>query len=108
MTSILNITAAAAERIRELAVANAGKPLRLSVVKSGCSGNKYDMKFVDQADPADEKVSDNGTDILVDPHSLLMVFGMTIDWKEDRFGRQFTFDNPLEVGRCGCGESFHV
>ncbi|MBY3155521.1 iron-sulfur cluster assembly accessory protein [Rhizobium laguerreae] len=108
MTSILNITAAAAERIRELAVANDGKPLRLSVVKSGCSGNKYDMKFVDQADPADEKVSDNGTDILVDPHSLLMVFGMTIDWKEDRFGRQFTFDNPLEAGRCGCGESFHV
>ncbi|MCV9964660.1 iron-sulfur cluster assembly accessory protein [Pararhizobium sp. BT-229] len=108
MASILNITPAAAERISELAAANVGQQLRLSVVKSGCSGNKYDMKFVEQSGPADEKVSDNGADILVDPQSLFVVFGMTIDWKEDRFGRQFTFENPQEAGRCGCGESFHV
>jgi iron-sulfur cluster assembly protein len=63
---------------------------------------------VTQAGPKDEKVSENGVDILVDPLSLLVVFGMTIDWKEDRFARQFTFENPQEIGRCGCGESFNV
>jgi iron-sulfur cluster assembly protein len=108
MANILNITPAAAERIKELAVANVGQKLRLSVVKSGCSGNGYDLAFVNEAGPADERVSEHGADILVDPKSLLMVFGMTIDWKEDRFGRQFTFDNPLESGRCGCGASFSM
>jgi iron-sulfur cluster assembly protein len=108
MTNILNITPAAAERIKELAVANVGQHLRLSVVKSGCSGNGYDLSFVEEAGHADERVSAHGADILVDPKSLLMVFGMTIDWKEDRFGRQFTFENPLEAGRCGCGASFHM
>jgi iron-sulfur cluster assembly protein len=108
MVSIVNITPRAAERIVELANANSGQHLRLSVVKSGCSGNRYDMTFVDKAGAADERVSDNGADILVDPQSLFKVFGMTIDWKEDKFGRQFSFENPQEAGRCGCGESFHV
>lgn len=108
LTSIVNITPTAAERIRELASVNAGQHLRLSVVKSGCSGNRYDLKFVEQAGPADEMVSDNGADILVDPQSLFLVLGMTVGWKEDKFGRQFTFENPLESGRCGCGESFAV
>lgn len=106
--SILKISPAAAERIKELALANPGRHLRLSVVKSGCSGNKYDLTFVEQPDPLDERVSENGADILIDAKSLLVVFGMTIDWQEDRFGRQFTFQNQREVGRCGCGESFHV
>ncbi|MCS4088988.1 iron-sulfur cluster assembly accessory protein [Rhizobium sp. BK176] len=108
MAKILNITPAAAERIKELAVSHVGQRLRLSVVKSGCSGNGYDLSFVEDAGPVDEKVCEHGAEVLVDSKSLLMVFGMTIDWKEDRFGRQFTFENPLEAGRCGCGASFHM
>jgi iron-sulfur cluster assembly protein len=108
MTKILNITVSAADRIRTLPVTAVGQQLKLSIAKSGCSGNRYDLRFVDQAGPADEKVSDNGVDILIEPAALPIIQGMTIDWKEDKFGRQFTFDNPQEAGRCGCGESFHI
>jgi iron-sulfur cluster assembly protein len=106
--NIVNITPDAAQRINELMAAAPGKQVRLSVVKSGCSGNKYDLAFVDEAGPDDEKVTDNGATILVEPRSLFVVLGMTIGWKEDRFGRLFTFDNNNEAGRCGCGESFHT
>ena len=27
---------------------------------------------------------------------------------EDKFGEEFTFTNPLETARCGCGESFYI
>ena len=104
--NIVNITKSAADRINALKAENPGKSVRLSVKSGGCSGNKYDMAFVDQAGPADERVSDHGADILIDPQSLFVVFGMTIDWKEDRFSKQFVFENSKETGRCGCGESF--
>lgn len=106
--NIVNITPSAASRINELAAPDGQRRVRLSVKSGGCSGNKYDMAFVEAAGPHDQKVLDNGAEILVDPQSLFLVFGMTIDWKEDRFGRQFTFENPKESGRCGCGESFAV
>ena len=104
--NIVNITPTAAERINALTGTEPGRRVRLSVKSGGCGGSKYDMSFVDQAGPNDERVSDNGAEILVDPQSLFVVFGMTIDWKEDRFSRQFTFENSKETGRCGCGESF--
>ena len=31
-----------------------------------------------------------------------------MDWTEDKFSSSFTFSNPNETARCGCGESFTV
>jgi iron-sulfur cluster assembly protein len=31
-----------------------------------------------------------------------------MDYVEDKFHTGFTFKNPNEKGRCGCGESFTV
>jgi iron-sulfur cluster assembly protein len=106
--SILNITETAAGRFRDLSSSNAGKALRLSVVGSGCSGNKYDLAFAEGVAPGDERISFEGGELLLDPKSLFAVFGMTIDWVADDFGRRFDFTNPNEAGRCGCGESFHL
>ena len=39
---------------------------------------------------------------------LLLAMGSEVDYQEDRFSSGFTFTNPNEKGRCGCGESFHV
>lgn len=106
--NMITITPSAAERINAIANGSSNKKVRLSVAKSGCAGNKYDMTLVDAAGPNDVQASDSGADILIDPQSLFAVFGMTIGWKEDRFGRQFTFENPKETSRCGCGESFSI
>jgi iron-sulfur cluster assembly protein len=31
-----------------------------------------------------------------------------MDWEETALSSEFTFVNPNEKGRCGCGESFNV
>ena len=41
----------------------------------------------------------------VDPNSAPYLQGMTIDWKTDGLNEQFTFNNPKETYRCGCGVS---
>ena len=33
---------------------------------------------------------------------------LPIDWKQEKFKQGFTFQNPNETERCGCGESFKV
>jgi iron-sulfur cluster assembly protein len=34
--------------------------------------------------------------------------GTEIDFEESELSSGFTFKNPKEKGRCGCGESFRV
>ena len=106
MSQIIDISEAAAARLSELQGSGGGKVVRLSVKSSGCSGNKYDLAYADQAGPHDEKVESFGATLYVDPLSLLFIAGTRIDWVEGDLGRFFAFENPNESGRCGCGESF--
>ncbi len=82
--------------------------LRISVNSKGCSGMSYDMNWVDEPGPADEKITDKGLTILVDRKATLYLIGTTMDYRSDKLTAGFTFENPNEKGRCGCGESFHV
>jgi iron-sulfur cluster assembly protein len=103
---IMNLTEAAAARLAVLEAKGAGKVVRLSVKSSGCSGHKYDLDYADAPGKHDEVVTRDGATLYVDPLSLMFVAGMTVGWKEDKLERSFTFENPNETGRCGCGESF--
>lgn len=105
---LLEITEAAAGRLGHLLERGGGKIVRLSVKASGCSGLRYDVAYADAAAPGDERVEAHGAELYVDAQSLLHIIGTTIDWEEGAFERKFAFRNPLEVGRCGCGESFRV
>ena len=58
--------------------------------------------------PQDETVISHGLTVLVDRNATLFLIGTTMDYREDKLTRGFTFENPNEKGRCGCGESFHV
>jgi len=105
---IVSFTEAAATRIKDLTAKGGSKVIRLTVTTAGCSGYKYDLSYADAPGPHDEVVEAFGARLYVDPLSVLYVAGMTIDWIEDRIEKRFTFDNPNEAGRCGCGESFHI
>lgn len=108
--AVLSITDAAADRIKSLLAAR-GKPsagIRLGTKTAGCSGLKYDVDYVDDPNPADELVEEKGVKLYVDPMSLMYLIGSTMDYQEDTFTSGFTFVNPNEKGRCGCGESFKV
>ena len=106
---LMTMTDAAAERLRRLyASGQQGKLLRISVNTKGCSGLAYDMSWADEPGPGDEVVKDKDLTILVDRKASLFLIGTQMDYETKKLESGFTFINPNEKGRCGCGESFHV
>ena len=106
---LMTLTDAAAERLSRLyAKGETGKLLRIGVKTKGCSGMSYDMSWVDEPAPTDEVVKDKDLTVLVDRKASLFLIGTVMDYEEKNLTSGFTFTNPNEKGRCGCGESFHV
>jgi iron-sulfur cluster assembly protein len=105
----MTLTDAAAERLRALyGKGEQGKLLRIGVKTKGCSGLSYDMTWVDEPGPGDEVVRDKDLTVLVDRKASLFLIGTVMDYEVKALASGFTFTNPNEKGRCGCGESFHV
>jgi iron-sulfur cluster assembly protein len=106
---LMQLSEAAAARLEKLyAGGQEGKLLRISVNTRGCSGMSYQMDWVDEPAATDERVVSHGLTVLVDRKATLFLIGTVMDYKEDKLTRGFTFENPNEKGRCGCGESFHI
>ncbi len=106
---LMSVTDAAAERLRKLyASGEQGKLLRIGVNTKGCSGLSYDMSWTEEPGPGDEVVKDKDVTVLVDRKASLFLIGTTMDYEVKALTSGFTFTNPNEKGRCGCGESFHV
>ncbi len=106
---LMTLTEAAADRLRGLyAKGDQGKLLRIGVKTKGCSGMSYDMSWTEAAAPTDEVVKDKDLTVLVDRKASLFLIGTVMDYEVKAMTTGFTFTNPNEKGRCGCGESFHV
>ncbi len=106
---LMRLTDTAAERLRRLYDAGEqGKLLRIGVRTKGCSGMSYDMSWTEAPGPGDEVVADKGVTVLVDRKASLFLIGTVMDYETKALTAGFTFTNPNEKGRCGCGESFHV
>ena len=106
----MTITDAAADRVKSM-LAGRGKDsagVRIGVRTKGCSGMSYTLEFADEKGPFDEIVEDKGVTVLIDPKATMFIIGTEMDYVEDTLESGFTFTNPNEKGRCGCGESFHV
>ena len=109
MTHPLILTPAAAQRVAAIASKQA-KPaiLRLSVEGGGCSGFQYKFDLAEAAD-ADDTVSETeGVQRVVDPVSLDLVGGSTVDFVESLGGAAFKVENPNAAAGCGCGSSFGI
>ena len=107
---MMTLTDAAAERAKVL-IAQAGKPivgLRVGVKAQGCSGMSYYVEYAEEKKKFEEVVEDKGVTLLIDPAATMFLIGSEMDYQEDKLQSGFTFNNPNEKGRCGCGESFHV
>ena len=103
------LTPAAAKRIEWIAQRQ-GKPaiLRLSVEGGGCSGFQYKFDLADTADDDDAVSETGGVRLLVDPVSLDLVAGSTVDFVESLGGAAFKVENPNAAAGCGCGSSFGI
>ncbi|MCT2557885.1 iron-sulfur cluster assembly accessory protein [Tsuneonella sp. YG55] len=109
MAEQLILTENAAKRVAAIA-ARQSKPaiLRLSVEGGGCSGFQYKFDLAD-APEADDSVSETGrVKLVVDPVSLDLIAGSTVDFVESLGGAAFKVDNPQAAAGCGCGSSFGI
>ena len=109
LSQLMTLTEAGATRLSSLyAKGQEGMLLRISVSTKGCSGLSYVMDWVAAPGPGDEVVVDRGLTVLVDRKASLFLIGSQMDYRVEALTSGFTFVNPNEKGRCGCGESFHV
>jgi iron-sulfur cluster insertion protein len=105
----LTLSPSAAARVAAIA-ARQGKPaiLRLSVDGGGCSGFQYQFDLAESADGDDLISETDGVRLVVDPVSLDLVAGCTVDFVESLGGAAFRVENPNATAGCGCGSSFAV
>ena len=109
MDAAVTLAPNAARRVSAIA-ARQGKPalLRLSVEGGGCSGFQYKFDLADAAE-ADDSVSETGGVLLVvDPVSLDLIEGSTVDFVQSLGGAAFKVENPQAASGCGCGSSFGI
>jgi iron-sulfur cluster assembly protein len=107
---LMSLTDNAATQIKIL-LAQRGKAsigLRIGVKSGGCSGLKYFVEYADQKNQFDEIVQDKDITLLIDPKALMYLIGTKMDYVTEQFKSGFTFTNPNEKGKCGCGSSFNV
>ena len=106
-TSIMTITPAASEKVRELLVQenDPSLALRIFVAGGGCSGLQYGMTL-DEAQDGDTIISHGDFNVLVDEMSLGYINGSEVDYVDSLMGAGFTVNNPNAVSSCGCGHSF--
>jgi iron-sulfur cluster assembly protein len=105
---VVNLTEAAAERVKAI-LAESGKAyLRVGVSNGGCAGMEYLMEYADTPEPLDEIVEDKGVKMLIKANAVLFLIGSTIDFSATRLSQKFTFTNPNQTDACGCGESVTI
>lgn len=107
----VTLTDKAVDKVRSL-VQTEGDPdlaLRFGVRPGGCSGFSYELYFdskIDETDVVETFGPDGDVRVVIDPESLAVVRGSTLDYKEDLMGAGFAIENPNVTSSCGCGNSF--
>jgi iron-sulfur cluster assembly accessory protein len=107
---VITITEKAAGRVQVLADRE-GRPepvLRLRVTAGGCSGFAYKLSLEDTASDDDLVVEGHGVRVLIDPRSVPLVKGSTLDFNDALLGGGLRVRNPNATNECACGDSFSV
>lgn len=100
----------AADKVRQLMLAEANDALKLRVfiTGGGCSGFSYGFTFDEDVADDDAVVEREGVTMVVDSLSFQYLSGAEVDYKEDLQGAQFVVQNHNASSTCGCGNSFAV
>ncbi len=105
---MLTLTPSAHKAVRRFikGSANPVAGLRIAVTGGGCSGLQYALSLEESARGDDVSVDCDGVTILLDPDSVPLLAGITVDFQDSMTGNGFTFTNPNAAASCGCGKSF--
>jgi iron-sulfur cluster assembly protein len=107
---LMTVTDAAAAHIKQI-LEDKGDTvtgIRVGLKKSGCAGMEYTMDVAEAANPGDEVVNDNGVTIFVESMAVLYMIGTELDYKVEKLGSRFVFNNPNQTSSCGCGDSVAI
>lgn len=109
-TQIMTMTDKAEAQLRNLLSKNDEDVLglRIGITNTGCNGLSYTMDFARESKADDAVISNGDIKLLIDNDAIQYVNGTEMDWQDQGLESRFTFENPNEKGRCGCGSSFHV
>lgn len=107
--SEIALSPSAAARVASIALRQE-KPaiLRLSVDGGGCAGFQYRFELAESVEAEDAVAKEDGVTLVVDPVSLDLVRGSTVDFVESLGGAAFQVTNPNAASGCGCGTSFSI
>lgn len=106
---MITVTNTASKKIAtNLARRGSGLGIRLGVRTTGCSGLAYVLEYIDNLNPEDIAIAQDGFVVVIDPKSSAYLDGVEVDYVRQGLNEGFEFTNPLEKDRCGCGESFRV
>jgi iron-sulfur cluster assembly protein len=106
---MISVTPVAASKIaRNLDRRGGGIGIRIGVRTTGCSGLAYVLEYVDDLQPGDDVVVQDGFSIIVNKKDQPYLKDMQIDYVRQGLNEGFQFNNPNERDRCGCGESFRI
>jgi len=84
-----------------------GGGLRVGIKAGGCSGFEYVFAWEAAPKDGDQVVEGaGGARIFVDPRSLRLLAGTTLDYDTSLLSKGFVLNNPNATGTCGCGHSF--
>jgi iron-sulfur cluster assembly accessory protein len=109
MSQPLILTESAAKRVAAIAQRQSRPAiLRLSVEGGGCSGFQYKFDLADAPETDDSVSETGGVRLVVDPVSLDLIAGSTVDFVESLGGAAFKVTNPQAAAGCGCGSSFGI
>ncbi len=109
-TTPIGVTERAAHKAIQLAERDGHEQayLRLRVLAGGCSGFSYKLSFEPGPAQDDAIVEAHGLHVLIDPKSVPIVAGSTIEFSDSMLGGGFKVNNPQAVHECACGESFSI
>ncbi len=101
----VTLTPKAVAQISKLMAREGHSGLRIGVKKGGCAGMEYTMDYVNNPDPSDEVVEQDGARVMIAPMAQMFLFGTEIDYSVALLESGFRFNNPNVSEACGCGES---
>jgi iron-sulfur cluster insertion protein len=110
MPAALQVTDAAAAKVKELVEeeGNADLKLRVFITGGGCSGFQYGFSFDEKLAEDDTSIEKNGIKVVIDSMSFQYLAGAEVDYKEGLDGSRFVISNPNASTTCGCGSSFSI
>jgi iron-sulfur cluster assembly accessory protein len=111
VSDVIAVTDKAARRIAALSLkeGHALPVLRVRVTAGGCSGFTYELSFADGPAEDDAVVeASDGVRVLVDPKSVPIVRGSTLEFNDAMLGGGLRMINPQATNECACGDSFSI